>query len=634
VDPRSPVRSRRGAPLLALGILLCLVAAWLVRSGARESGPVRARTPPPLEEPARAEARRLDPASRVPTEAPAPAVADAPVTRTEAATERATAAAPRPPDSLRIEVDVIRFDGSPAVDVPVALEILEPSVEPRVSSSRVVIQSSGPPRSGPGTRTDGHGHARLELPVLATTMAHPRQNLRTRTELRGEPEVDLDAWLANPLPLRLPPAGALRVRVLDARGEPVDGGAGVRALLGPGFPQKAMVDVREGLASFPWIELGTTIELVGRYTVHGGEVRTTEAALGHDGETREVTLQLGPRWPEITFRAVDAAGAPLARTGLRVLVRQEPLTAQTVAKDTDDEGRFTFLHYGTAEPRYRRTLEVATQSAPARVARLDLSRLEAEGITDLGDLRLEAEGARLLAAGIVRDGHGPVADATVQLDGPSRARSEHHQVRTDADGRFEIVGLEQKGPFRLTASASGHLSEELVVAPGTSEAVLVLREAAPLLIDAQPPNWSWEANVHLRGEGQDFTSRLFGSPLLPPGTYDVELTTAQGYALERFPGVLVAPGAAPDPRLNPLDLRTVATLLSLRLVDEEGHGLSDLDVVVVAGDEPAQARTGSTGGLRLLLPKRWNEIEIHPSGRTPVTALAVETVQELASRPR
>ena len=402
-----PLR-RRYSLELALGIAVAVIAAWLLLGrDSRARGP-RARAASGVNAAAAEPIEIAEPALVPPVASSVvPPVreelhlsASNGTSATRAARERTegvenAAAEPEAalevPDVLEaldvlevLDVLVLDASGMPAEGVPIRLEI-----------------ETTPPSSGPRdarvNETDASGRTRIPLSWFATFRAlpehSPRNVLRASVPLEHGPSIDFGTTVPAPglVTLRLPPAGRVRVSVSADDGTPVAGGATVYATVRASARNASAVNasVRDGVAQFPWIDLGTQLELRAVYDDQraraSSRARATLVGPRWDGETVETALVLGLEWPLVTFRVLDEHGRALAFANLRLRVDEDQRRSQDARCVADGEGRAELRLLGDHRSPYLRTLEFAMEWPTVRRARIVLpAELERDSATDLG----------------------------------------------------------------------------------------------------------------------------------------------------------------------------------------------------------------------------------------------------------
>lgn len=212
----------------------------------------------------------------------------------------------------------------------------------------------------------------------------------------------------------------------------------------------------------------------------------------------------------------------------------------------------------------------------------------------------------LLLSGMVIEGRGVgVPDATVKLErhiadtGGFGMRMVEVQplprltTRTDAEGRFEVRGVET-GEVVVLAEKQGYvLHEELEVTLPATRVTLVLEPGGAILVTAAPDarELTDQVYVEVRAPGVDHdVDRAVGSfragralrEHLVPGTYDVVFVgRLSRRLLHSVPGVQVRAGeTTQDPRLQDLDLDAWLDRIRITVVDPEDRPMPGVTVHV------------------------------------------------------
>lgn len=286
----------------------------------------------------------------------------------------------------------------------------------------------------------------------------------------------------EPFELRLPPSGAVRIRVTTAEGEPTpdgtevalwtmpspgeewdpldradaDGIARVTLENPPGWATR--VEARGGVASFPWVGLGLRLHAAVRlpratelgYVAFAGPVRADQLV--------ELPLAAAPLPVERHIRLVDVGGKLLPSTSFHLhLVGVGDNGVQNLAtwfSWTNTEGRTSLrlrLPEGAEQARFMALLVEQTSVLGGGLTRWGSRSFEVQSeprVADMGEVQL---GGELFAGGVVVDPQGEGlegARVTLQLawwpadspQGPGEGDFEHAVLTTGPDGRFEFRG--------------------------------------------------------------------------------------------------------------------------------------------------------------------------------------------------
>jgi len=437
-------------------------------------------------------------------------------------------------------------------------------------------------------------------------------------------EFDPKAFPKDPLVLTLPPTGRVEVHVRGPKGPVPDGKA--IAVLSVALDKKDLDEragpplsmwasprekVEGGKAVFPFVGLGLNLEVkvakVSSSMMMGGgkpvsvkgpgPVSPGGTAVFHVSLTEEETILAG--------RVLLPSGKPVAEQNVvwTLETKEEMRSASSsFLLRTDREGRFRItLAEGSFHGKSRSIRFALPPGSPGGplIRRVDLSRDLPPGVTDLGDIRLEAPPT--LAAGKVVDPQGrPISGVEISIfakrfygkDGThsSWAWVTGKGALTDAAGRFKVPGKTSSPELKILAGKNGWFQEkEVLVAPGTTGITVVLRKGgtvkASFLVDPGVP--LDRLQIHLETRGPDGKERLF-SPRkfgkneafwtgIPPGDFDLKIRLPFSPILvAEIGGIPIRAGEETgDPRLRDIDLRGKIQVLDLEIVDEKGKEIHD-----------------------------------------------------------
>ncbi len=656
-DPPPPVltpsggfRGRRGAAFIgAAALSLGALVSWLGSVAEREPGREASRSEPP----AYSDLEREATASRTPVEQERPA-----------AETRGLVGAP----SARgngFRVDVVDASGRPASGITIACGIVSPSA-PGVFDALL------------RTLTDAHGSAWIELSGLLRPAARPADgsgdSLWLRAEILAEPrpEIVVDPGVEHVV-LRLPPAGSVRLEVVDALGRAAP--AAVRF----GVWARAEGAARD-VEPFPrWIAAPAGVALLERVGIglqlhvaaapENDEARTERiVASGPQfaGEERTIPVPLGAEWPTVLVRALDEHGNVLRHEFLGAEVRWSRPGANPAWSSggnqprrvrTDDEGRLRIPLRGSVAGGFTRRLVLTQGDAGVagtvlHSAERDLSWPAAAGDEiDLGDVELRplerGSDAVVWVSGIVTDQAGsPVPSATVLVSAidaeGTRLRGAAARVTAEADGRFVVTGPPVEHRLSASAVAPGFLrSAEEVVAAGESDLPIRMQAAAcwagRLLLDADIPPESLVVEVVLSDRRLRTipASERVSVDGLEQGRVDIEVRTRAGdWLVERWELRPTFPAGTPSELVDDLDLRGRLTRLNLRLMEPDGTALDRVFARVRPEPWPEGGAWIRAGRLDLVVPSDARTITVRPRGYPPVAAGLLDGIQELICGPR
>lgn len=386
------------------------------------------------------------------------------------------------------------------------------------------------------------------------------------------------------------PAPAVRGRILDADGNPVDGAA-VR-LLSTAPPYAVVAEAAtEASGAFAFVEAPTSAGRVRIVADHDPEGVVTSAELRPvEGETLDVTLVLSPA--AVRGTVVDEKDHPVAGVSLSV----EGVPWKTRGAISDDGGAFRL-----AVVPYEATTLVAV--APGyRTARVDLGQRQ-DRPEVVVQVRLEA-GAPI--DGDVLDPDGNAARARVVACEGSASES---RTTSGEDGRFTLpastIGCE------VRAEADDFAPSDATIVPNAGRLTLRLNAGGAIsgrVVDERGRGIesftvgveSYSGHRSPRGARKfEDVQGAFTLDHLPPGSY-VLTASAQG---------------KPPTRSDSIDVRGGATTDGVRIVLPQGgsvvgHVLDDhgaplpgavlrFDLVSAVVGDDASATTDEDGAFRL-----------------------------------
>lgn len=409
---------------------------------------------------------------------------------------------------------------------------------------------------------------------------------------------------------RLPPFGAVEVRVLDPCGALLSERISVELEEAEGVATRPLrADSEDGLARFEYLGLALPFLLRVNWGRVGDLPERRVEALSSHGERRIVEVRLGAGATALCMRLFDADGTCLRDAELWASLRP---SAQALLERSPSIGPSPRSSDGSrvfADRAGRVFLEATPSSAQLllRDARrgqsllVDLPALRDGEAHDLGELHLRR--AEVLASGRVLAGDGaPPSDAFVEAYPlPLVGRLSPHpasveprsSVRCDEDGHFVLHALDPAAslPSRLLLcardaraelrsepleiergatglevrlSATGHLLVELLL-PAEAR----LGWFSTRLVDAAGRDWSWSSPAR-------DTSAPLSAVGLPPGSYALSVhLDLQAAPLVSVNDIVVPSGSVcADPRLRPLDLRPHVQVIALDLEPVDGAALA------------------------------------------------------------
>jgi hypothetical protein len=269
------------------------------------------------------------------------------------------------------------------------------------------------------------------------------------------------AFSGRPVPsetieLSLPPTGSIALRTVDLDGRPythaVHATLGVRTKTTAPWSQ---IHVRkaqnESEIVFPFVGLG--LEFTAQCRLDDDDFRWNLAPFmgpGNPGERVTLDLVVAPKAGMLFGRLLDVAGEPLAGLRPSFLINTSAGRLEGEDVTTDAQGRFHLPYQVRDHHRAPYRLEIRRNEVrPVAGLAMPLQGLPVGGITDLGDLRLDAFAA--VAHGVVVDDRGqPVSGAVVQLQ-RQRDVGKNQQTRTFVDEAFVVAKTSEEGGYELFA---------------------------------------------------------------------------------------------------------------------------------------------------------------------------------------
>lgn len=458
----------------------------------------------------------------------------------------------------------------------------------------------------------------------------------------------------DPVVVPVPPLGRIAVQVVDHAGTPVlaqgsigltsDGAPAAAASGAPPLPRQFLAQNRDkppgdALVLLPFAEVMAPLRVHARFpearrAAEVGPLTGPSTA----GETRTVTLPLGPQQSLLAGRLLGPDGEGLGAAPTRVEVTLWHRDQRQVHGDVHalDDGRFDWVlgDFGDREgfvvefrlvPDEQRppSPPTAGQSLPLRLeplgARVRTGTIRGGRRIELGDVRLLV--LPVLASGEVLDDAGqPIAGARVTVrcgSLPSGDRASEMAplrslaTRCDEQGRFTILGEAPPATCELLAEQDQHFAETLPLQAGAPHR-LVLQRAGRLRGRVLLPDWLAEGAVSLHlypyEEARQKDTRAmrlsrrsggrFQLDMIRPGRFQARVTLRNApEPLVVLDDVFVPPGDTRDPRLQPLDLRSLLFRYQLRAVDAAGQPMPL--------DGPILARSSTADGKVVESAFRW-----------------------------
>ncbi len=506
------------------------------------------------------------------------------------------------------EVKVVHNDGSPAIDVPVALRSRSEFYEFNLMMVRTDADGIASFKNlnvflqdGIGPGGDMYlGLAMLLPPELASKEEH-------------EVPLSVEDPPTEQLELRLPDYGSLRLRLLDDEGELVamecwaaiervsedaDGGRASNPL---------KVPMRNGEVVFPYLALNQQVQVMaGHQAGQLGEMQTVNGPV-RAGEEVVVDIVLANRC-DVRGMLTHADGKPAAK--LKLDARLQSKTGSHRSGDrlrltTDENGAYSFPLTGEEMVKvvdYRRLVLVFHPGeGPSLSSNVEMPTQLPNGELDLGTSALQL--LPLSVAGRVTNGKGePVAGALLTLKSETTFEGSDHtywtpvqggQTRSGSDGKFAVHADVTDLNLQIVAKASGFTSTTIAVQEG--ETVEIQLEPAAFMagivwLDDDISANKMKVSAVVRKDGERWSRHHFSSELTPlpdqPGAYsyrlnelkmgiaELSLNGPQGQPITRVKDVQLSLGSdCTPPDWRELDLRGRLQRVELRLFNSSGEAV-------------------------------------------------------------
>lgn len=483
--------------------------------------------------------------------------------------------------------------------------VLEPDLEVRalvldaddhpVANAQVswLIWYSDDARAAISARTGTDGVARLRhLQLRLPAREGTRHTLALAMPGGTDAQVTFDpaAPPSEPLLLRLPPTGRVEVEVLDADGTPFADGTEV--LLQPVISERERARfwdddsphardqdgmsrawTQGGIARFEHVGLGVRLEALARHAELRTYIAVESDGLRQAGEQLRIVLRLAEAPTGLKARLLRPDGSTIAGARINTVLRGDG-NSQDRTLTSDDEGRIRlpFDERKFAPHAVRGWWLTHTDGGltSVLVARVPLVDALGPGDRDLGDVVLGA-GGRIADGHVVNESGDPVSGAAVRIwpagvatiGGP--AMPSGVAGATGDDGAFSFQGAATGDAWFLQARKGDASSAATAVHAGASGVEIVLpqveqRVIGRLLLDNDIPfdllqaDWrqSEPQGGMIRVTLHEDGALVCKDP--PAGVGDFTLRGRHGnFILASVPAITL--DAAPDPRLDPLDLR-------------------------------------------------------------------------------
>jgi hypothetical protein len=639
----------RSLVTLALAFGLLLIGAWLFLTGPRTTVSPSSAQAPATSSPAEARVAEDLAASEKTNASSAEVVQRASAPAAPAEPKAAPRSAPRnepAADDLRIRL-VEASTGRPALSAEISLSW----------HSRVEARS-GPSLLSFRGRTEGE-HAELRVPrrIFRRITPEDRATGRLRIEcqwLGTEPlrkQVSLEPWPTEPIEMRLPKAGYVRLRAAfeERRGFAL-------TVAGPSQRASIVVGVVQGRSELIPCQLGAELLLEGE--LPDGSRAALLSAVGpqRPGEIRELEIVRAKDAPLLAMQVVDERGALLPRLDISMQRRYDGTTyARELRQRTDDQG---WLRVGLGSERTSGELRLEHASAPARRGRIAFPADLEPGEHALGQVRL-VEDVLLVRGRVVDPEQRSLSMALVTILGsaPETIDPLPGPVRTNREGSFEFWTARHTGTLALKVEATGYAAELVNKIPaGTIDLTVVMEAAARCEGQVRLPEGFPPSAIEIRAMLEPRAPRIaparsvsvhpdregkFALRHLPAGRLDLVFQSKLTGELAKVEGLELASGQTNrDPRIQGIALAIDWQPLRLRLVRSvRGRPASlalTLQRLSLAWSDAAShqqisrgALTDSDGRLEQWLPPTTSEVYVLIPGKLAIRVMPSAVEQEL-----
>jgi len=488
--------------------------------------------------------------------------------------------------------------------------------------------------------------------------------------------LDLARLPATPVDLVLPPHGSVRVLLRNPDGTPATASLLVALAkarvnpeddddwLAPGMPGFDALSGRTETGAITFDHVGLGMSLQASAVFAGAPQASIARRTGPQraGETVEIVLTEQRDYPILLVQAQDRDGRPLAgqRLKARFLMQDDQVdwrNDQDLRTDAAGRARIALLPVAPEEQALAIAWErPAEDGLPELHARTALDRALRAGENDLGVVRFVE--APVLAGGRVLDAEGaPIVNARVV---PMHRRSSDFEPQefyleadfdrsrhTDLLGGFTLTGTWDEPQLTLEAQADGHLSASVTVAPGATGVEIRLPSSFGLAgrlvadpgvdlsrLSLQLVYLSLDAGSPPMGVSVDPESGRFSMEGAPAGMADLVIgapsPSPNDGEILRLSGIHVG-AAAPDPRLDPIDLRGKVHGCMLKARIAGGGKVEELQAWPAA--DPAAVAYGWDGQVSLLSGAPLGEIVVSATGCRELRFTPLQPRAEIELQP-
>ncbi len=417
--------------------------------------------------------------------------------------------------------------------------------------------------------------------------------------------LDLESALHRVTELRYPATGTVTVELRSPSGRPV--ASEIDAWVAPiplGHPSElhgasTWTRSEPGTLHVPEVELNQTLDVSARIRTPSFRAERQIQGPTEPGEELRVVMTTDLEPCEVRARLAFPDGTPAAERSVRINAKagRRRCLHQAV---TDAEGhvRWVVPVGGALAGTIQLESQPSQHGERQQQCTFELERAAAGELHDLGTLTLTGDDVVVAGTLDIDDSRWSGPPVKVVVEVPHETRGWHWlgsvTVHPGYDPTFTLRGSTTAERVRVRVAAAGHfiVPQPIETAPGDDDVTVRIERGQPLTakviapaaharsIDcrvvrhdgASLPRTSDESDD---GEPRRETARLvdcrgdtatFSWPALPPGNYRVEIRAPGMPApVVSLDGVLVEPGALPDPRLDPIDLRPHIRILRVQV---------------------------------------------------------------------
>lgn len=396
---------------------------------------------------------------------------------------------------------------------------------------------------------------------------------------------------ADPLVIRLPEYGSVRVNLVDTEGRPVDT---ERHAVTARISMRELADVTESHGGFvdsvlelPFVQLGRRIQVIADSVSAFGSTEFEGPRTAGKTVTADLVVAVSPL---VAGRLVDTEGKPLEGEWFAYTVSANGDSARTLIY-TKADGRFEVAV--PSPSRVAADVSRVLAIEPMEFDPLRLGQADVTGVVrgatphDVGDVVLGP--APLLARGRVVDASGEgVAGARISFriarpgsDPTSGSVLRRRSLRTDADGSFEVRAAVIPVPYRVTARLGRRSSDPREFLPGVEDLICELPSVGGLRLPFEIGEGLLPSDLEFvltsRADGERRVQSGIGGPDtrhvswsgLPPGAYSLSIgMAATTETLRRLDDVRVVADEETELPLERFD--AVLHEIDVEVVDAEG----------------------------------------------------------------